>query len=223
VVAPTRPMLWVGLAVNAVVVVIWLVSRTVGLPIGPEPGIAEPAAFLDVLSTILEIGIVVVLAGMLVRGRSSRASSGRPNGLLFVGGLVLVLVTLTTVAVASQGDEHAHGAEEAHGEHQAEGPGITSVDLGEGRQLQAIVEGSPGATQVHLTFFDGSGNALDVTSVKLDGVSHHGEEVAIPVELFEPGHWAATADLESGDWEFHVHGTTPDGESIDTSFEATIP
>lgn len=227
--APTRPMLAIGLVVNAAVVVIWIVSRTAGLPIGPEPGTAEPAAFLDVLSSVLEVGIVVVTATLLVRGRPTGSRGGSRNGLLAVGGLALVLVLLTTVAVASEDDEHAAGAEghaeHAHAEHaeEAQGPGITHVDLGDGRQLQTLVEGPAGATQVHFTFFDADGGALAVEEVEVTGVSHDGEEVTIPVERFEPGHWAATVDLESGDWEFEVRGHTADGQEISTHVGATVP
>jgi hypothetical protein len=224
VVSPTRPVLAAGLVVNATVVVIWIVSRTAGLPIGPEPGTAEPAAFLDVLSTILEIGIVVGAAALLVRSRSAGSPGGTRNGLLAVGGLALVLVLLTTLAVAYEDDELAHG-EEGHAEHteEAQGPGITRVDLGDGRQLQTLVEGPAGATQVHLTFLDADGGALAVNAVEVSGVSHDGEEVAIPVERFESGHWAATVDLESGDWEFRVDGHTPDGQEISAHVEATVP
>jgi len=222
VVAPTRPVIAVGLVVNAAVVMIWIISRTAGLPIGPESGIAEPASFLDVLSTVLEIGIVAVTAALLVRGRSA-ATSGARMGLLLVGGLAVALVALTTVAVASAPEEHGH-AEDEHAEHAAEatGPGITHTDLGEGRDLQTLIEGPAGATQVHLTFFDADGNALRVKSVEVTGV-HDGNEVAIPFERFEPGHWATTADLESGEWEFQVHGHAPDGREISTTVEATVP
>lgn len=221
VVSPTRPLLAAGLVVNAAVVVIWVVSRTAGLPIGPEPGTAEPAAFLDVLSTVLEIGIVVATAILLARGRSAPSESR--NGLLAVGGLALVLVLLTTVAVASEGDNHAHGADHAQHTELAQGPGITHTDLGEGRQLQTLVEGPAGATQVHFTFFDADGGALAVKDVEVTGVSHDGEQVAIPIERFEPGHWAATVDLESGDWEFRLRGQTADGQEIATQVEATVP
>jgi hypothetical protein len=223
VVSPTRPMLAIGLVVNAAVVVIWLVSRTAGLPIGPEPGTAEPAAFLDVLSTVLEIGVAVVTATLLVRGRPTGSPGGSRNGLIAVGGLALILVLLTTVAVASEDDEHAQG-EERHAEHteEAQGPGITHVDLGDGRQLQTLVEGPAGATQVHFTFFDADGGALAVEGVEVTGVSHDGQEIPIQVERFEPGHWAATVDLESGDWEFQVHGHTADGQEISTHVDATV-
>src|SRR5215204_3734622 len=207
----------VGLVVNAAVVAIWIVSRTAGLPIGPEPGTAEPAAFLDVLSTILEIGIVVVTAALLVRGRSTQSQAGTRNGLLAVGGLAFILVLLTTVAVGSEGEDHAEHTQKANG------PGITHADLGQGRQLQTLVDSSSGATQVHFTFFDAGGDALAVKSVEVTGVSQDGEQVAIPVERFEPGHWAATVDLESGEWEFEVLGRTAGGEEITASVDASVP
>ena len=223
VVAPTRPVIALGLAVNAAVVAIWIVSRTAGLPVGPEPGIAEPASFLDVLSTVLEIAIVAVTAALLVRGRSAATSGGARKGLLLVGGLAVALVVLTTVAVASAPEEHGHGEDE-HAVHATEttGPGITHTDLGEGRDLQTLIEGPAGATQVHLTFFDADGSALPVRSVEVTGV-HHGEEVTIPFDRFEPGHWATTADLESGEWAFQVHAHAPDDEEISATVEATVP
>ena len=85
------------------------------------------------------------------------------------------------------------------------------------------MEGPAGATQLHFTFFDAEGGALTVKHVEVVGVSHDGEQVAIPVQRFEPGHWATTVDLESGPWEFEVHGQTPDGEQITATAEATVP
>ena len=45
---------------NAVVIVMWALSRTVGLPIGPTPGIAESVSLPDVLATIAEAAIVTL-------------------------------------------------------------------------------------------------------------------------------------------------------------------
>jgi hypothetical protein len=223
VVSPTRSLLLIGAIVNALVVVVWLVSRTIGLPIGPDPGIAEPAAFLDVLSTVLEVVIVASIATLLVRGAPGRATAGARSGLALVGGLAMVLVLLTTVAVASMSEE-AHGHEEEGGSAEAApgDPALTRVELGEGHTLQALVEGSDGTTQIHLTFFDADGAALDVEDLSVSGLPPSGSEVPIPVERFEPGHYAATADLARGAWEFHLQGQTGDGHEIDTHFEATV-
>src|SRR4051812_16284553 len=49
-----RALLVVGAAVSVASGVLWLVSRTVGLPFGPEAFTAEPVASLDLMSTALE-------------------------------------------------------------------------------------------------------------------------------------------------------------------------
>jgi hypothetical protein len=54
VVALLRPSarLWlVGAIGNALVVVTWIVSRTTGVPVGPEAGEPEPVGFVDLLAT----------------------------------------------------------------------------------------------------------------------------------------------------------------------------
>ena len=108
VVSPSRRMLVAGLGVNALVVVIWVVSRTSGLPFGPEPGAPEPVAFLDVLSTLLELVIVVTTTALLRRGRTSTDRKTPEVGWNVVTALVLVLMLVSTLAVASAG-EHGHG------------------------------------------------------------------------------------------------------------------
>ena len=59
----------IGAVANGAMIGIWLLSRTLGVPIGPEPWVAEPAEVLDVVSTGLE---VLIVAGSLaiLRARS---------------------------------------------------------------------------------------------------------------------------------------------------------
>ena len=118
---PTRRLLLVGLVGNALVILVWLTSRTTGLPIGPEAGAPESAAFVDVLSTILEVAIVVGTAMLVLGGRTTPSMRRLPirPGLV---GLVIVLAVLTTWSVAvsvPSGGEHAidHGVEEAASHH----------------------------------------------------------------------------------------------------------
>lgn len=54
---------------NAAVGAIWLVSRTTGLPVGPEPWTPEAVGVTDALATTYEMGVVVAL-GAVRRGRS---------------------------------------------------------------------------------------------------------------------------------------------------------
>lgn len=69
-----RPLLVIGAAGNAMIVVLWAVTRSSGLPIGPTPWQGEAVGGFDVLATLLElavvIGAVVLLAGT---GRVGRA------------------------------------------------------------------------------------------------------------------------------------------------------
>ncbi len=47
-----------GAAGNAIVLVVWAVSRTIGLPFGPEAGTPEPVGLIDGLATAYEAIIV---------------------------------------------------------------------------------------------------------------------------------------------------------------------
>ena len=122
IVLPSQRLLLGAIVGNALVVLVWLTSRTTGIPIGPEAGAVEPAAFVDVLATILEVAIVagtalLLLRGRPLRGRPSRSIRGLPVRLGLVG-LVIVLATLTTWSVAAgatSGGEHGsdHGDDHA--------------------------------------------------------------------------------------------------------------
>ena len=67
----------IGAAANGAMIGTWLLSRTLGVPIGPEPWVAEPAGVLDILATGLEVLIVAGSLAILrarrqvVRGRSA--------------------------------------------------------------------------------------------------------------------------------------------------------
>lgn len=100
IVHPSRRLLLVGLVGNGLVILVWLVSRTTGLPMGPEAGAPEPAAFVDILSTILEVAIVSGAAMLVVRGGPTPSMRGLPVW-LGLAGLVFMLVVLTTWSVAA--------------------------------------------------------------------------------------------------------------------------
>jgi hypothetical protein len=103
----TRPSRWVLLAGaigNALVILVWIVSRTVGVPVGAEAGGAEPVGFADALSTAYEalivVGAVVVLAWPATRqaaGREPRSGWAR----IGTWALAAVVVPLTAVAMLS--------------------------------------------------------------------------------------------------------------------------
>lgn len=62
---PNRPVLWVGIVGNALIIAIWIVTRTVGVPVGPMSGEVLPVEWLDGLTQVLEVTQIVHLAVLL--------------------------------------------------------------------------------------------------------------------------------------------------------------
>lgn len=66
---PGRPILLLGVAGNLSIVILWLVTRTTGIPLfGPHAGEVEEAGALDLACTLAEVGIVVGLGALAMRG-----------------------------------------------------------------------------------------------------------------------------------------------------------
>lgn len=222
---PARWILASGLIGNLAIVMIWAVSRTAGLPIGPEPGAAEAASFIDILSTVLEVLIVVGCGALLARPERVASLASRAGWVATLV-VVLVLVPLTTASIdaatqpANGGEGHSGGGTNEAGGDQ---PGFARVDLGQGRVLQALIDSQgSGPAQVHLTFFDAAGGPLDVASVTLDGTPPSGPAVDVPVSKFETGHYAATTELAKGTWTFRVDALASGGEQISTTFRVDV-
>jgi FtsP/CotA-like multicopper oxidase with cupredoxin domain len=69
---PCRRLLLALAAANAGLLALWLVSRTSGLPIGPDPGIPEPIGFADAACASLEVLSLPALLILAIRGRRPR-------------------------------------------------------------------------------------------------------------------------------------------------------
>ncbi len=72
-----RIVLWAGILGNAAIIVMWLISRTSGLPYGPMIGEVEEIGVLDLSSKIAELGVIICL---IVISRM-KADFGANNGL----------------------------------------------------------------------------------------------------------------------------------------------
>ena len=98
-VRPTRRLLVAGVALNAAVLGVWVISRVWGVPVGPDAWTPESVTFTDALSSALEAGIVLCSIGVLVRpalaGRPAPAAFGIPG----VAAAVLGLAVVSSVAV----------------------------------------------------------------------------------------------------------------------------
>lgn len=54
-----------GILGNLSIIAMYVVTRTSGIPIGPETGMIEDPGVLDMTSMVAQVGIVIVLAAML--------------------------------------------------------------------------------------------------------------------------------------------------------------
>jgi len=99
-VRPSRVVLQAAVLVSAVPQALWLCSRTLGLPFGPEVGVPEPFGLADGASVVLEVGALAVAVVLIrARGRLRRRSVSEHVGWL---GLVAV-VAVTALGLAGTG------------------------------------------------------------------------------------------------------------------------
>jgi hypothetical protein len=64
---PTPTVLRVGIIGNLLIVALWVITRTVGIPFfGPHAGEVEEVGTIDVVSKLVEV-LLVVLLGVLLR------------------------------------------------------------------------------------------------------------------------------------------------------------
>ena len=97
---PRRLLGFTALLVNAGTVALWLWTRTIGVPIGPNAGELEPIGAPDVAATSFEAAIVVGLFWYMFNRRPAlpRPSTTSPSRVWLLGGLS-ALVTITTAIV----------------------------------------------------------------------------------------------------------------------------
>lgn len=93
------PRWWLsaGAVGNVLVVAIWVVSRTVGLPAGVYAGTTLPVRFPDGLATALEIVIVIGAVALLIRGREPARSALRSPGVTVATAVVFGALALSGV------------------------------------------------------------------------------------------------------------------------------
>jgi hypothetical protein len=96
-----RTVLLAAAAISLGPLVLWLYSRTAGMPFGPDPGVPESIGVPDCLACALEVASLLAAVSLL---RSSqwlaRRSPLSPHGQRLV---VLALISVTTVGVAATG------------------------------------------------------------------------------------------------------------------------
>jgi hypothetical protein len=89
-----------GAIANALIIVTWIVSRTTGVPVGPEAGEAEAVSFPDALATAFEVVLVVVLVALLAERSARRPTRHLPPAATGFGGAAVV-ASLTALALVT--------------------------------------------------------------------------------------------------------------------------
>jgi hypothetical protein len=98
---PTRRLCLSGMIGSLVLVGLWINSRTVGIPIGPQPWTPERVGFADVLSTIFEVLVIVGCGALLWSEALERAPSAwRWFASVLLG---LGITAATTAAIVMSG------------------------------------------------------------------------------------------------------------------------
>ncbi|HVA60128.1 MAG TPA: hypothetical protein VNG13_06280 [Mycobacteriales bacterium] len=102
----SRPLIVVGVAGNLTIVLLWLLTRTVAIPLGPAAGSTEGFGGLDILASTFEA--VAAAAGMLILLRHSlssrpavRRAALSPVCAVIAGVAALALATTATFAPPS--------------------------------------------------------------------------------------------------------------------------
>jgi hypothetical protein len=96
-------------------VALWAVSRTTGLPVGPDAGTPEAVGRVDVLAVVLEVLSVAAVVSMAQTAPAPAPDARRPGRWwALVGAGALVMAALTTPALAAT-EPGAHAR--PHGGH----------------------------------------------------------------------------------------------------------
>ena len=98
--SPSRWLFLIGTLGNTVIIAIWIISRTSGLPVGPHAGSPESVEFIDVLATGFE-ALIVVGSLMLLRDSTDQSRMGARAVAITTIAATLIVVPLTTAAIES--------------------------------------------------------------------------------------------------------------------------
>jgi hypothetical protein len=93
----SRLLMWFGVVGNAAIIALWIVTRTAGTLVGPEPHTPEPVAVADSVATALEVALVVVGTWLLATAPTKRALSRRLAWV--VSGVTLALTSVGLLSV----------------------------------------------------------------------------------------------------------------------------
>jgi hypothetical protein len=110
-VRPARAVLTATAAANGIFILVWVMSRTVGLPVGHEAWVAESVGSADLATVILEALAVALAVTLILRpGFLSGLSREAAAMLALVPLAALLVVTMVVVSPTTAQHDHGSGA-----------------------------------------------------------------------------------------------------------------
>jgi hypothetical protein len=198
-----------GAAINLAIAGVWVLSRTAGVPIGPNAGTAEPVGFPDSLATGLEVAVALGAVALAVRPmllRRPLRSGLIVPGIAVIGSLALVGATAAALTPRFAGEHHggttdvaAVAAADGH-DHGGTAPATGTDDTG-------AAAAAPAATDDH----HGTDAAMPVTSAFAAGTS--------PCELSGP---PVSENNVAVDDEGHAHRGPTEQVDVDAATRAQL-
>ncbi|MGH2554230.1 MAG: hypothetical protein ACRDHO_00740 [Actinomycetota bacterium] len=190
-VAASRPAYLVGIWVSQATILLWLLSRTVGIPFGPEAFVPEPIGKPDLTATTLEAITMVALFPLFLSRPSGNVQLHLSSrAYLAVGVLALLVASSTWFAMLPPGGCDGHRASESR-----TGP-LVPIDghsiLGANTPVAEAIAGQQVGLVVGLLHNCGS-STLTIRSGRLAGAPKFemaGRSVSfwvVPPSLAQPG------------------------------------
>ncbi len=97
--APSVRIYLTGAIGNALVALTWLVSRTTGIPFGPDAGEPEPVGVPDALASAFELGLVIAALALMLTARARREPRAFPPSKTHSWGLASLVAGLSGLSL----------------------------------------------------------------------------------------------------------------------------
>jgi hypothetical protein len=209
---PGRRAVLAAAALSAGVIAVWLVSRTVGVPFGPDAGEAEAVALADAVATACQAVVLVVGLALVTRpslsARPLAPSFGRPA--LAVGAVALAALSTASLAPAFASDHH-HG--DAAGGHAAGEHGHEAMSAAEHAAAEGEAAGGHGHDGAVIQA-DGSSPCEEAGVANEGNSGGHGHRGPVPYEpLDRPTRAALAAEVAQANAVVAALPTVADAEA----------
>ena len=134
---PTSLVLGAGIAVNLAISVLWISSRTEGIPFGPHAGQPEAVDGAGICALLLECYVVMGAGWAWIRESQAERVSGLRTTLVLLGANGVIAAVVTLGLAATLNGQHPHGT----------APGVTEA-RGDAHSVVSVPSSPPSSAPV---------------------------------------------------------------------------